>query len=172
MKDNDSCIVKTARVFRCEGRSMAAMRRALFGVAILILHASFFTSSCWAQSDSTKANKLSMDLQFLAHGEICAGGLPKPPITKPDGPEADLSAFLLGRTRLSLNYERNWLEAKITLQNNAVWGMRNNMSVDLYEGWVKMKSKNGFFTNLDTLVRLSTVRKYDSSDTSQKVTLP
>ncbi|MBO7098242.1 MAG: hypothetical protein J6W21_00050 [Bacteroidaceae bacterium] len=148
MKDNDSCIVKTARVFRCEGRSMAAMRRALFGVAILILHASFFTSSCWAQSDSTKANKLSMDLQFLAHGEICAGGLPKPPITKPDSPEADLSAFLLGRTRLSLNYERNWLEAKITLQNNAVWGMRNNMSVDLYEGWVKMKSKNGFFTKI------------------------
>ena len=89
-----------------------------------------------------------MDLQFLAHGEICAGGLPKPPVNNPDKPEADLSAFLLGRTRLSLNYERNWLEAKITLQNNAVWGMRNNMSVDLYEGWVKMKSKNGFFTKI------------------------
>ena len=26
--------------------------------------------------------------------------------------------------------------------------MRNNMSVDLYEGWVKMKSKNGFFTKI------------------------
>ncbi len=148
MKNNEFATSGTVRGFRCEGRNYAVMKRALFGVAILILHSSFFTSSCRAQTDSTKANKVSMDLQFLAHGEICAGGLPKPPVNNPDQPEASFSAFLLGRTRLSVNYERNWLEAKVTLQNNAVWGMRSNMSVDLYEGWVKMKSKKGLFTKI------------------------
>jgi len=147
MKISDS---DTVRTIRCEGRYKPLMKRTVFGSAfILSLLLSFiFTSSCLAQTDSTKANKLSMDLQFLAHGEICAGGLPKPPDSNPDKPEADFSAFLLGRTRLSLNYERNWLEAKITLQNNAVWGMRSNMAVNLYEGWVKMKSKNGLFAKI------------------------
>ena len=147
MKNNDSINIKAVR---CEGRYKPEMKRTLQSAAfILSLFYSFiFTSSCWAQTDSTKANKLSMDLQFLAHGEICAGGLPKPPTTDPDKPEADLSAFLQGRTRLSLNYERNWLEAKLTLQNNAVWGMSSNMAVNLYEGWVKMKAKNGLFAKI------------------------
>ena len=99
MKNNDSINIKAVR---CEGRYKPEMKRTLQSAAfILSLFYSFiFTSSCWAQTDSTKANKLSMDLQFLAHGEICAGGLPKPPTTNPDKPEADLSAFLLLQTLL------------------------------------------------------------------------
>ena len=84
-------------------------------------------------------NKKSLDLEFLAHGEICAGGLPRTDgkITSSE----DHSAFLFGRTRLSVGYERKWLEAKVVLQNKAVWGMKNNMSLNMYEGWVKMKAK-------------------------------
>ena len=148
MKNNVFTIARWIRNSLYEGRNKYVMKRALLSVAFLILQFSANTLPCWAQRDSTKANKVSMDLQFLAHGEICAGGLPKPPKTDNPKPEANLSAFLLGRTRLSVNYERNWLEAKVTLQNNAVWGMRNNMSVNLYEGWVKMKSKKGLFAKI------------------------
>ena len=34
------------------------------------------------------------------------------------------------------------------LQNNAVWGMTSSMALNLYEGWVKMKAKNGLFTKI------------------------
>lgn len=54
------------------------VKRTLIGVAFFILHSSFFASTCQAQSDSTKVNKLTLGLSFLGHGEICAGGLPKP----------------------------------------------------------------------------------------------
>ena len=150
MENNNPTTARAARTFRCEGRSIAVMKLSLFGAAFILsfFHFFIFTSSCWVQTDSTKANKLSMDLQFLAHGEICAGGLPKPPVNNPDKPEADFSAFLLGRTRLSLNYERNWLEVMLTLQNNAVWGQQSNMALNLYEGWVKMKAKNGLFAKI------------------------
>ena len=114
--------------------------------AFLLLCSSFHTSDGWAQADSSKINKISLDLEFLAHGEICAGGLPRTDgkITSSE----DHSAFLFGRTRLSVGYERKWLEAKVVLQNKAVWGMKNNMSLNMYEGWVKMKAKNGLFTQL------------------------
>ena len=125
------------------------MKRALIGVAFFILHSSFFASTCQAQSDSTKVNKLTLGLSFLGHGEICAGGLPKPSVQQSvQGPEESFSAFLFGRTRLSVGYERKWLEAKAVIQNKAVWGMKSNMSLNLYEGWVKMKAKCGLFTQL------------------------
>lgn len=114
----------------------------------LFLCSSLFTSTCWAQLDSAKVNKITLGLNFLAHGEMCGGGLPKPSIQDNPMPEEDFSAFLFGRTRLSVSYERMWLEAKAVIQNKAVWGMKSNMSLNLYEGWVKMKARNGLFTQL------------------------
>ena len=148
MNDFVHTTVRSERFFRCEERNMTVIKRTFFGMAIFILHFSFFTSSCWAQADSAKANKLTIDLQFVGHGEICAGGLPKPPESSTPKQEEDFSAFLLGRTRLGIGYERDWLEAKVVLQNNAVWGMSSNMALNLYEGWVKMKAKNGVFAKV------------------------
>ena len=48
------------------------------------------------KSDSLKVNNFNLDLNFLTHGEICAGGLPKD--TVDDDLEVDksgTSAFLI-----------------------------------------------------------------------------
>ena len=148
MKNNEQVTARAARDTRCREKNGSVMKRALMGAALLILHSSFLAPNCRAQADSTKANKLTLELQFLAHGEICAGGLPKPPASADPKPEENFSAFLLGRTRIGIGYERNWLEAKAVLQNNAVWGMSSNMALNLYEGWVKMKAKNGVFAKV------------------------
>ena len=95
---------------------------------------------CWAQNDSTQ-NTLNVDLNYLTHGEACGGGLP-------NGAKEDNSQFLLGRLRLNIDYNRPGLQAHAVVQNKAVWGMRGNQALNLYEGWVKMTAKNGLFAQI------------------------
>ena len=91
-------------------------------------------------------NTLNVGLNFLTHGEICAGGLPRTDngTTPPD----DRSQFLLGRARINVDYERPGLQAHAVIQNKAVWGTSGNTALKLYEGWVKMTSRNGLFAQL------------------------
>lgn len=99
-----------------------------------------------AKPDSLKVNNLNIDLNFLTHGEICAGGLPRDDVKDEEQVgKGGTSAFLLGRVRLILGYQRQWLEARLVTQNTAVWGMSNNMAMNLYEGWVKAKAPFGLF---------------------------
>ena len=93
-----------------------------------------------AQSDSTK-NTLSLGLNYLTHGETCGGGLPK-------GATEDKSHFLLGRLRMNVDYQRSGLQAHAVIQNKAVWGMKGNQTLNLYEGWVKMTAENGLFAQV------------------------
>ena len=95
-----------------------------------------------AQADSCK-NHFSVGLVFSARGEYRGGGLPKP--QTPDAVIEDRSHFLWARTRLVLGYERSWLETRAVIQNSAVWGMKGNMALNLYEGWVKAKAPFGLF---------------------------
>ena len=96
-----------------------------------------------AQSDSTQ-NTLSISLNFLTHGEVARGGLP---IDGNDEVE-DESNFLLGRTRLILDYSQPYLQAHAVIQNKAVWGTSGDKALNLYEGWVKMTAKNGLFAQV------------------------
>ena len=102
------------------------------------------STSCWAQSDSLD-NQLSIGLNFLGHGEVCAGGLP---VDVDKNTEEDKSRFLYGRFRLKANYQRKGLEMNAVLQNKYIWGMSGNQTVRLYEGWAKMTAKNGLFAQL------------------------
>ena len=112
-------------------------------IAIPILATLLLPSgSIFAQSDSLK-NKISLGLEFLTHGEICGGGLPRAAEST-----EDLSAFIFGRARFKLDYERKYLHAHAVVQNSAVWGMSNNLSMGLYEGWVKMTSRHGLFAQV------------------------
>lgn len=95
-----------------------------------------------AQKDTLK-NKLNLDMSFMAHGEICAGGLPRA-----SNSTEDRSAFLMGRTRINLGYENPWLETKAVIQNLAIWGMAGNQALNLYEGWAKIKSSFGLFAQV------------------------
>ena len=97
-----------------------------------------------AQSDSTKVNALSFGLNFLTHGEIVRGGLP----ADGDAEIEDASNFLLGRTRLILDYSRPYLQAHMVIQNKAVWGTSGNQTLNLYEGWVKLTAKFGLFAQV------------------------
>ena len=100
-----------------------------------------------AQTDSTKVDKvntLSFGLNYLSHGEIVRGGLPA---GGNDGTE-DKSNFLLGRTRIIVDYSRPYLQAHAVIQNKAVWGTSGDKALNLYEGWVKMTAKNGLFAQV------------------------
>ena len=118
------------------------LRKALAVIALLA------TSPCmFAQVDSLdKENKLSVGMNFLTHGETCAGGLPR--TGDMDKKPEDRSNFLLGRFRLNVDYERQGIQAHATLQNKAVWGTSGNTALKLYEGWVKLTARNGLFAQL------------------------
>ena len=97
-------------------------------------------------------NQLNVDLQFLARGESRYGGLPSTASADFDEPDESLpvakSNFLLGRTRLAINFKRDWLEACITPQHTGVWGQAGKGAFNLYETWVKMTARNGLFAQV------------------------
>ena len=81
-----------------------------------------------AQKDSLQKHSINIGLQFLAHGEICGGGLPRA-----SNSTENRSAFILGRTRLTLDYQLgNWLQTHLVAQNSAVWGSKGNTTLNLY----------------------------------------
>jgi hypothetical protein len=109
------------------------------GVALLTA-----SVSANAQTDSTEVNTLSFGLNFLTHGEIVRGGLP----VDGDAEMEDKSNFLLGRTRMTVDYSRPHLQAHAVIQNKAVWGMSGDKALNLYEGWVKMTHNSGLFAQV------------------------
>ena len=99
-----------------------------------------------AQSDTTQ-NTLSVGINFLTHGESCGGGLP-PAASNGNTPKEDRSHFLLGRTRLNVDYSRAGLQTHAVIQNKSVWGMSGNQSLNLFEAWAKITAKQGFFAQV------------------------
>ena len=97
----------------------------------------------FGQTDTLKKRQVNLDLNFMAHGEYCGGGLPRAAQST-----EQRSAFIMGRTRLILTFDNTWLESKAVLQNTAVWGMSGNQALNLYEGWVKFKSPIGLFAQV------------------------
>ena len=97
----------------------------------------------FGQTDTLKKRQVNLDLNFMAHGEYCGGGLPRAANST-----EQRSAFIMGRTRLILTFDNTWLESRAVLQNTAVWGMSGNQALNLYEGWVKFKSPIGLFAQV------------------------
>ncbi|MBR5101786.1 MAG: hypothetical protein IK092_01515 [Muribaculaceae bacterium] len=122
-----------------------AMKRLFLGVTFVALYALLFTPASKAQTDSLP-NQLNVALNFTTHGEVCGGGLPRTS-EKTELAERH-SSFLFGRTRLVVGYNRTGLEANAVLQNSAIWGMKGNQTLGLYEGWVKMTARNGLFAQV------------------------
>lgn len=96
------------------------------------------------ERDSTKLNSFTLGLDFLTMGQICAGGLPN---ADPNKTAGSMSAFLQGRLRFNIGYERPYLQMKAVVQNGATWGAESNMSVSMYEAWAKVHGK-GLFAQL------------------------
>ena len=87
-------------------------------------------------------NNFTLNLTVLERGELRYGLFREEDETK-----EGLSHFVLGRYRLTANYSRSWLEAKVSLQQAGTWGMSGG-SFSLNEAWVKMKSEKGWFAQL------------------------
>ncbi|MCR5131705.1 MAG: alginate export family protein [Prevotella sp.] len=90
-------------------------------------------------SVEAKENKFTIDLDMLNRGEIRKGGLPK------NEKDDDLAAFVVERTLLGASYERSGLQARVTAQHSGTWGSDETNAFNLFEAWVKISSKTGFF---------------------------
>jgi len=104
------------------------------------------STTSWAQTDSSKVNQLSVGLDFMTHGEVCGGGMPR--TDKGNLEVEDKSRFILGRTRINADYQRRGLQVHAVIQNKAIWGASGNQTLNLYEGWAKIAAKNGLFAQL------------------------
>ena len=100
-----------------------------------------------------KVNELKVDLQFMTRGEARHGGL----MSKGDHSDEEEgeeekktpnSNFLLTRTRLAINYKRDWLEARVTPQHSGVWGQEGKGGFNLFETWVKLNAPFGLFAQV------------------------
>ena len=96
-------------------------------------------------------NMLSVDLQFLGRGETRYGGLPAVPVIEDEEHEivepdkVPTSHFVLSRTRLPINFKRDWLEVRVTPQHSGVWGQAGKGAFNLHETWAKLTSRIGLF---------------------------
>lgn len=88
-------------------------------------------------------NKFTIDAQLMTRGEIRKGGLPEV-----NGKIEDRANFIFGRSRLILNYEKPWLETRLTAQHSSVWGQKGSGTLNIYEAWVMLKSKMGMFAQV------------------------
>lgn len=94
-----------------------------------------------------RPNKLTIDGQFLTRGEYRYGGLPLDENGEVKKDEK-YAAFIMERSRLSIGYERDMFEAKVTAQHSGVWGQSGKGSFNLYEGWIKVYSHSGLFAKV------------------------
>ena len=62
-----------------------------------------------------------------------------------DTDKVPTSNFLLSRTRLPINFKRDWLEVRVTPQHSGVWGQAGKGAFNLHETWVKLTSQFGLF---------------------------
>ncbi len=127
---------------------MYASNSSHYGWVLAVLLATSVSS--FAQTDSAgvqqKKNQLNIGLNFMTHGELRGGGLPR---SYDDAERTENRAnFLLGRTRITVDYQYGAVEAKAVLQNQAVWGQKNNATVNLYEGWAKLTAPIGLFAQV------------------------
>ena len=100
-------------------------------------------------------NQFSVDLQFLGRGESRYGGMPEKTIVEVDEEGYEIendkipqSNFLLSRTRLPINFKRDWLEVRVTPQHSGVWGQAGKGAFNLHETWVKMTTRFGMFAQV------------------------
>ncbi len=99
-----------------------------------------------AQTAETK-NELSLSVNLKTHGETRGGGLPRD-FYSDVKPDKDGTAFIMNRTRLTADYKTHLIDAKVTLQNQASWGDKNNSNVTMYETWARIKAPCGLFGQL------------------------
>lgn len=97
-------------------------------------------------------NQFDVSLQFMTRGEMRYGGLPEAETEagheSDEGDKIAKSNFVMGRTRLAINYKRDWLEARFTPQHSGVWGQAGKGAFNIFEAWAKFTARNGLFAQV------------------------
>jgi len=117
------------------------MNSKCFKTTVIILMA-FLLLPCAKLRAQKADNQFSLNLNILERGEFLYGM-----IDGEDPSKEGMSHFMLGRARLSFNYSRSWLEAKVALQQAGTWGMSGG-SFGINEAWVGVKSPKGWFAKM------------------------
>jgi hypothetical protein len=102
-----------------------------------------FVLGAYGQSQE-KENLLTLDLQMMTRGEIRDGGL----ADEKEEIFSDKSNFVIERERLIVGYEKSWLQMKLNIQHQGIWGQSGKGSTNVYEGWAKLEAKNGLFAKV------------------------
>ncbi|MCR5131311.1 MAG: alginate export family protein [Prevotella sp.] len=112
------------------------MRRQLFTLALMLM----------AIGATAQENELSLDAQLRTRGEYNNGA------GTPRGEGQLPKDFINERARLSLDYQRDNLEMKASVQHTGLWGQDGmntaNGRVTMNEAWAKMKFGNGYFVQI------------------------
>jgi hypothetical protein len=106
---------------------------------ICVLMALLFSFGLKAQEAD---NEFSLDAQVVTRGELRAGGFKADSLDK-----YRRSQFILGKYRITADYKRSWLEVKMSPQFAGIWG-QSGASINLYEGWANLQSKDGLFVKI------------------------
>lgn len=93
-----------------------------------------------AQQDN--GDRLTVDLDLRTRGEIRSGGMTT------DVDDVASTSFITGRTRLVVDYQRKWLEARVVGQHYGVWGQAGKGNFNLSEAWVMVKNDCGLFAKV------------------------
>ena len=101
------------------------------------------TEGIYAQEDGP--NHLTVDLQMLFQGEVRDGGILNSDDYEEKEDVDDHSNFIIERSRLAINYQRDRLELKFTPQHQGIWGQSGKGSFNVYEAWAKYTTTAGFF---------------------------
>ena len=120
-------------------------------LAVIAMPALLATGQPSTDTIPVPKNEFSIDLQFLGRGESRYGGMPSAPVEdeeEGENVEVPKSNFLLSRTRLPINFKRDWLEARVTPQHSGVWGQAGKGGFNLHEAWVKMATYSGMFAQV------------------------
>ena len=131
--------------------SMKRMNIRLWLLAAIAIPALLATGQPSTDTIPVPKNEFSVDLQFLGRGESRYGGMPSAPVEEEEESEdvkVPKSNFLLSRTRLPINFKRDWLEARVTPQHSGVWGQAGKGGFNLHEAWVKMATHSGIFAQV------------------------
>ena len=124
---------------RCHKKLLAVM---IVAVAVL-LPTAVLAQDVETQSQVEKLNNFTVDAELMTRSEMRLGGLPD------NEEDHDNKAyFILERTRLGIDYERTFLKAHITAQHSAIWGQAGKGAFNLYEAWVQLTSRKGFFAKI------------------------
>ncbi len=119
--------------------------RLIHPVGSLLLVLLISATPAWGQ-EVLKKGELNLGLDFMTHGEVRGGGLPRD--FNSEEPPSDRASYIMGRTRIKAEYNSNYIDAKVTIQNQASWGSKNNTALSLYETWVKFEAPCGLFGQL------------------------